>query len=125
MSRKGFTLIEMMIVTVILGMLALIAVPKVQQMKVRGYVAKMQSELRNFRTAQEMYYVDDLRYATTVADLTEFQVSDGTTFTFTSADNGWSVVAEHINTTRTCALFIGPGNEVPPATEESVTACDP
>lgn len=125
MSRKGFTLIEMMIVTVILGILALIAIPKVQEMKVRGYVAKMQSEVRNFRNAQEMYYVDDLRYATSVGALTEFTVSPGTTFTFISADNGWSVVAEHINTTRTCALFVGSGNEVPPAIEDGVIACDP
>ena len=46
-SCRGFTLIEMLIVIVIIGILAAIAIPKYAAMKQKSYVTAMKSDLRN------------------------------------------------------------------------------
>jgi prepilin-type N-terminal cleavage/methylation domain-containing protein len=57
-DRKGFTLMELLIVVVIIGILAAIAIPKFGQSRERAYVAAMQSDIGQARTAMEMCYQD-------------------------------------------------------------------
>ena len=45
--RRAFTLIELLIVVVIIGILAAIAIPKFSNTKEKAYVAQMKSDLRN------------------------------------------------------------------------------
>lgn len=56
--ESGFTLIELLIVIAIIGVLAVIAIPSYQMYKVLAHDAAAHSDLRNFITAQEAYYVD-------------------------------------------------------------------
>lgn len=55
-SRAGFTLVELMIVIVIIGILASIAVPKYQGMKLRAQAARIISDFNMIRDAAFMYY---------------------------------------------------------------------
>jgi len=68
-NKKGFTLIELMIVIAIIGILAAIAIPQFRFYRARSYNAAAQSDLRNFTTAQEAYYVDEATYASAEASL--------------------------------------------------------
>ena len=68
-DQKGFTLIELMIVIAIIGILAAIAIPQFSAYRKRSYNAAAQSDLRNFATAQEAYYVDEATYTDTPANL--------------------------------------------------------
>ncbi len=134
MNRKGFTLIELLIVVVIIGILAAIAIPKFASTKEKAYLASMKTDLRNGATAQEGFFADNQLYssgtgsniggvATPIVALGNYVPSAGVTVTFTAtAGTGWSAVASHSATTRTCAIFIGVG-AVAPATVEGEPKC--
>ena len=47
-NSRGFTLIELIIVVVIIGILASIAIPKFGNTKEKAYVAGMKADLRNW-----------------------------------------------------------------------------
>ena len=54
-DKRGFTLIELMVVIGIIGILAGIAVPKVTSVKERANISVVKSDLRNIQTALEIY----------------------------------------------------------------------
>jgi len=53
--RKGFTLVELLVITVILGILAAIAIAKFVSAKDGAYMASMKSDLRNFALYEQNY----------------------------------------------------------------------
>lgn len=134
--RGGFTLIELMIVVVIIGILVAIAIPKFASTKEKAYLAAMKSDLRNGVTAEEAYFTDNQLYLagsasnlggvpTPLAALGNFVPSAGVSITFTaSAGAGWSAVTSHSATTKTCAIFVGVA-AVAPATVEGEPKCTP
>ena len=89
MKRAGFTLIELVTVVAIIGLLAMIAIPKLTNLKGRAQLAAMKSDLRNLVTLEENYFAQNLKYA---ADLgTAFTVSAGNTMPIiTLTGDGWT-----------------------------------
>ena len=70
-SRKGFTLIELMIVIAIIAILAAILVPNFIRARAQGQVTGCKSNLKNIGTALEMYSTDaGGRFPTALARLT-------------------------------------------------------
>jgi len=61
-NKKGFTLIELMIVIAIIGILAAIAIPKFSEYRRKAYDSAALSDLKNFRTDVEAFYADHDRY---------------------------------------------------------------
>src|SRR4030042_3480961 len=73
-KEKGFTLVELMIVIIILAVLTAIAIPSYMVLRDRARRAAAQSELKNIATAMEMYNADEDTYpdpgfADIIADL--------------------------------------------------------
>ena len=131
-TRKGFTLIELLIVVVIIGILAAIAIPKFANTKEKAYLASMKSDLRNMATTQEGYFADNTLYfsgtavnrGTTQTAAQGFVPSAGVQVAATgSAGSGWSAIASHSATTKTCSIFIGV-SAVNPATVEGEPKCN-
>ncbi|MFH1148754.1 MAG: prepilin-type N-terminal cleavage/methylation domain-containing protein [Pseudomonadota bacterium] len=58
-DRKGFTLIELMIVVAIIGILAAVAFPQVQVYKQKGYAAAVKNDLKNAYSAAQCYFSDN------------------------------------------------------------------
>nr|WP_320050588.1 prepilin-type N-terminal cleavage/methylation domain-containing protein [uncultured Desulfuromonas sp.] len=61
-KEKGFTLIELLIVVAIIGILAAIAIPQFAAYRERAFNSAAQSDLRNFKTAMEADYSDNVEY---------------------------------------------------------------
>jgi prepilin-type N-terminal cleavage/methylation domain-containing protein len=58
LSRKAFTLIELLIVVAIIAILAAIAVPNFLEAQMRSKVARVKTDMRTMATAIETYAVD-------------------------------------------------------------------
>lgn len=61
-AQRGFTLIELMIVVVVIGILASIAIPAYTQYVVRAKLAEAISQLSDIRNRMERSYQDHRRY---------------------------------------------------------------
>lgn len=63
--NRGFTLIEIMVVVVILGILAGIVVPRIMDRPDDARVAKAEQDIRVLEQQLEMYRMDNFNYPTT------------------------------------------------------------
>lgn len=61
-KEKGFTLVELMIVIIILAILTGIAIPSYMVLRDRARTSAAQSELKNVATALEVYNADNEAY---------------------------------------------------------------
>ena len=61
-TQRGFTLIELMIVVTVLGILAMIAYPSYSDYIKRGKIAEAASQLGQWRTKMEQYFLDNRTY---------------------------------------------------------------
>ena len=93
--REGFTVIELLIVVVIIGILLAIAIPKFANNKSKTYQAAMKSDLVKLVRAQEAYFTDSSKYATSAAQL-KFQGSPGVSAPAIVTGQGfWTATVTH------------------------------
>lgn len=64
-QNRGFTLIEIMVVVVILGILAAIVVPKIMDQPDKARVAKAKQDIQVLTTALNLYKLDNFTYPST------------------------------------------------------------
>ena len=117
---RGFTLIELMIVVIIVAALASIAILRMYGTRGEAYVATMKQDLVNLRTAQEAYFDSNQMYAASTDQLSGmFRASENVTISLDSAtDTGWGARATHSGTDETCRIAISSGLRGVPTCEE-------
>ena len=126
MRNNGFTLIELMMVVVIIGLLAAVVGPQFSIARERTYVVVMKTDLRNFATAEESYFYDYSTYSSDPATVYArgFETSKDVTLTVNEAtSSGWSATASHVVTPATCNIFIGSAAPLGAAVREGVVDC--
>jgi general secretion pathway protein G len=69
-AARGFTLIEIMVVVVIIGLLAAFILPNVFSNVERAQVSKVKGDLQAIETALTMYKLDNYKYPSTDLGLT-------------------------------------------------------
>ena len=100
---------------VIIGLLATIAIPRLQDFRNQAHFSGITSDFRNFATVQEHYWQTHATYALDMDDLrfngtqgVEIQVVEATAM-------GWSAVGTHmaLPSDQGCAVYLGDAD--PPA----------
>ena len=123
LRTRGFTLIELVIVVVIIGILAAIVIPKFGTTQEKAHIASMKSDLRNLVTAEEGYLAEYAAYTGSIASL-NYQASSGTTITLgTATMSGWSATAASTGSTHTCGIFYGTGTPPISGANEGEARC--
>lgn len=68
-KQKGFTLIEIMVVVVIIGMLATMILPKVLGRQDEAFIAKAKSDIRAMSSSVKLYKLDNFKYPNALSEL--------------------------------------------------------
>lgn len=117
-DEKGFTLIELIIVIIIIGVLATIAIPMFGGYRSKGFDSAAVSDLRNAALAQEAYYTDNDVYSLNVASLQaqpySLFLSNDVAVTITAANAiSYTMTAMHTASGKVYTLS-GPGGSINP-----------
>ena len=98
--KRGFTLIEVLLVVAIIGLLAVIGIPQFISYRSQAVDAQLKSDLRNAAVAIEGYFAKHSVYPSNITEIQGygFQASDGvalslvivtpSTYTITAAKSG-------------------------------------
>lgn len=107
-DRKGFTLIELIVAMVVIGILSGIAIAKFVRTKESAYIASMKVDLRNFALYQQNYLMDSQgSYFAGNGAAQGFVPTPGVTVAATvviGPPPTWSAVATHNRTSKTCSI---------------------
>jgi prepilin-type N-terminal cleavage/methylation domain-containing protein len=117
-NRKGFTLIEVVVVTVVIGVLAAVAVPRLAGSKDKAYVAAMKADLHTVAIYEEQFAADNHgQYfggtATTDTPLNGFTPSKDVTVTLVAFNilgsqlADWTATVKHSQTSQSCEMRAG------------------
>lgn len=68
MNQKGFTIIELLVVIVIIGILVALTLPNLFSAQARGRDTDRKNELKNVQTKLETYFNDNGSYPTSMDD---------------------------------------------------------
>ena len=114
-SRPGFMLVELLMVAVVIGILAAIAIPRYAGSKDKAFVAAMMADLHSAAIYEEQYASENhAQYfsGTATADLPVegFRASKGVTVTLTAVNimgsriSEWTAIARHSQSQESCEL---------------------
>jgi type IV pilus assembly protein PilA len=74
-DERGFTLVELMTVILIIAVLVLLALPTFLGARTRAYDASAKANIRNAFAAERAYYTDTLTYTTNPATMTAIEAA--------------------------------------------------
>jgi prepilin-type N-terminal cleavage/methylation domain-containing protein len=107
--RRGFSLIELLVAMLVVAILVALAVSRYRNMKERGYLAEMKTDLGNLRIAEEAYWSEKGQY-TADQTLLDYKTGSSVTVTISVSDPyaGYDAEAVHVAAPGvTCIMYVG------------------
>lgn len=107
-QHAGFTLVELLIVVLVIGILASVATAGFGSAREKAFQAAMVSDLKSLAIEQELYHGQHSTYGT-ASDLPDFEGSEGVVIEVTDHTvSGWAAIATHSGLPGVeCGIFIG------------------
>lgn len=72
MNQRGFATLEVILMVMVIGILASIAVPKFTAVTTAANTAKIQADLSTLDAAIALYYMENDKYPEAIGDLTKY-----------------------------------------------------
>ena len=126
MNRKGFTVIELFVVFIVIGLLASIMLPQVQGFRYRAMESSLKSDMRTLAMHEESHYYDRSTYTDDLVELRNagFNPSPDVTVIVNEATFvGWSATLRHAQLLVECYMFVGSAAPVGTAVNEGSISC--
>jgi type IV pilus assembly protein PilA len=109
---RGFTLIEVLVVIVLVGVLSGLAISQYASFRARSFDSKVAAAVRGIATGEEAYYAENRIYAATVDEIpgmvvgdVEIAIAPGNSGSFGSS---FRIVGTHRNASRTFTWLSDP-----------------
>lgn len=125
-NKSGFTLVELLTVILIIGLLAVIALPRFVNTRDKAFYSSMRSDLRNLATAEEDYFAEALTYTSDTNQLDSYRTSKRILVSVPEAtDKGWRAKATHeMNNELQCEIYYGTATGATLATQSGGVYCN-
>jgi prepilin-type N-terminal cleavage/methylation domain-containing protein len=124
-TAGGFSLIELLVVLVVIGILVGLAIPRYREYKRRFYLTTMVADLRNLATTEESFWNISGTYSMDLQQI-QYNASPQVSINMVSADTlGWAAKASYVGDTAICAIYYGNAPVLAPATLKNVIGCTP
>jgi len=111
-DTRGFTLIEVLVVIVLVGVLSALAISQYASFRQRGFDTKVAAAVRGVATGEEAYYAENRVYAGSIGELPGMAIGD-TTITISAGNSGslntsFRIVGTHPSAARTFTWLSDP-----------------